>query len=400
MNILEYQAKELLAERGVPVPRGALPLSAYEARSVAAELGASVIVKAQIHAGGRGKAGGVKLAANPAEAAALYDELLGKNLITAQTGPSGARVRRVYMEEALPIEREFYLGFVIDRKEGRVAILAAKEGGSEVERNASAACLQRVVVDPALGPTAYALRDLARELGLEGPARKSFFDLVDKLYHSFVELDCSLLEVNPLALLADGSLAIADCKMAIDDSALFRHPGLLKYRDIDETTSEEYEASKYGLSYVRLDGGSIGCMVNGAGLAMATLDAITARGGSSANFLDLGGGADADAARRAFRIILDDSRVDALLVNILGGIVSCDTVATGIEAAIAESQALMVAAGRKMRIVARLAGNHAEEGRSRLMKSGLGPSFSLKFASNMEEAASFAVAASEESERL
>jgi succinyl-CoA synthetase beta subunit len=300
----------------------------------------------------------------------------------------------------LKIEREFYLGFVIDRKEGRVAVLVAKAGGSEVEGNASAASLLRAIVDPALGPTAHALRDLSRALGLEGSARKSFFDLVGRLYTTFIELDCSLLEVNPLALLSDGSLAIADCKMAFDDSALPRHPELLKLRDIDELPSEEYEASKHGLSYVRLEGGSIGCMVNGAGLAMATLDAISGRGGSSANFLDLGGGADADAARRAFRIILDDSRVDTALVNILGGIVSCDEVAAGIEAAIAESQASMVAAGRKMRIVARLAGNHADEGRSRLMKIALGPGFSLKFASNMEEAASFAVAASEKSERL
>lgn len=392
MDLLEYQAKELLAKEGLPVPAGRLPASAYEAERSAAELGTPVVVKAQVHAGGRGKAGGIKLAATPKEAAALYDELLGKRLVTAQTGSAGAWVRQVYLEKALQIERELYLGFAIDRKEGRAVLIAASEGGMEIERNAShGSHLSRAVVDPALGLTDYALRDIAKSLGLSGAARSGLLDIARRLYAAFVRLDCTLLEINPLALLADGRLAIADCKMSIDDSALFRHAELLRFADIDATAPEEYEASKYGLSYIKLAGsGSVGCMVNGAGLAMATLDAISGRGGRCANFLDLGGGVDADAVKRAFKIILSDERVDTVLVNILGGIVRCDLVAEGIAAAVEEARASLSSGERKLRLVARLAGNHAGEGRELLAKSAASSLCRMEFASNMQEAADLA----------
>ena len=399
MNIHEHQAKEILGRYGVAVPRGILPASAREARAAAEELGGRVVVKAQIHAGGRGAAGGVKLARTPEEAAALYEDFLGMRLVTRQTGPAGARVRRIYLEEALAIDRELYLSFLIDRKEARVAILASAAGGSGVEdsRDASAKLL-RAIVDPALGPASHATRDLARGLGLSGSARQAFISLVAKLYRVFVELDCSLLEINPLALLADGRLSVLDCKMSFDDNALFRHPELLEYRDIEEGPPEEFEASKYGLSYVRLDG-TIGCMVNGAGLAMATLDAVSLRGGSSANFLDLGGGASREAVKKAFQIILEDDRVNAVLVNVLGGIVRCDEVALGIKAAADEARPALAKAGRRVPIVARLAGNHSEEGRELLAGGSLGPDLPVRFAVNMEEAATLAVAAARSGER-
>jgi succinyl-CoA synthetase beta subunit len=396
MNIHEYQAKEILGRYGVAVPRGILPASAREARAAAEELGGRVVVKAQIHSGGRGAAGGVKLAESPEEAASLYEEFLGMRLITRQTGPAGARVRRIYLEEALDISRELYLSLLVDRKEARVAILASASGGGGVEE-AGGGKLLRSLIDPALGPTSHAMRELARGLGLSGPARQDFVALVGKLYRAFVELDCSLLEVNPLAILADGRLAALDCKMSFDDNALFRHPELLEYRDIEEGAPEEFEASKYGLSYVRLDG-SIGCMVNGAGLAMATLDALSLRGGASANFLDLGGGASREAVRKAFQIILEDGRVKAVLVNVLGGIVRCDEVALGIGAAADAARPALAASGRRVPIVARLAGNRAEEGRELLANAGLGPGFPIQFATNMEEAATKAVAAARSGE--
>jgi succinyl-CoA synthetase beta subunit len=391
MNIHEYQAKEILGRKGVSVPRGILPASAREARTAAEELGGSVVVKAQIHAGGRGKAGGIKLASSPDEAAALYEDFLGMRLVTKQTGPGGARVRRVYLEEALAIKRELYLSFLVDRKSARIAIIASAAGGSGVEDGAGKKLL-KALVDPCLGPTVHALRELAGGLGIEARGRQDFFAIVQKLYRVFCDLDCSLLEINPLALLEEGRLLPLDCKMSFDDNALFRHPELLEYRDIEEGAPEEFEASKYGLSYVKLDG-SIACMVNGAGLAMATLDALSLRGGSSANYLDLGGGASREAVKKAFSIILEDGRVKAVLVNVLGGIVRCDEVAQGIAAAARQAGSPLAAAGGCLPIVARLAGNHADEGRVLLANGALGPAFPVRFASTMEEAATLAVAA-------
>jgi succinyl-CoA synthetase beta subunit len=397
MNIHEYQAKEILGASGVSVPRGILPASAREARIAAEELGGRVVVKAQIHAGGRGKAGGIRLAADPEEAAALYEEFLGMRLITKQTGPSGARVRRVYLEEALPIARELYLSFFIDRNKARVSILASAAGGSGVEDAADRKMLG-IAIDPCLGPTVHVMRNIAFGLGLVDRPRQAFFGIVQKLYRVFCDLDCSLLEVNPLALLEDGRLLPLDCKMSFDDNALFRHPELLEYRDIEEGPPEEFEASKYGLSYVKLDG-SIGCMVNGAGLAMATLDALSLRGGTSANFLDLGGGASREAVRKAFSIILEDGRVKAVLVNVLGGIVRCDEVAHGIVAAANTAGPASAFSSGCLPVVARLAGNHAQEGRELLAGGALGPGFRVQLAGSMEEAATLAVAAARSGER-
>jgi len=394
MNIHEYQAKEILAQYGVAVPRGILPSSPIEAVKAAQELGGRVVVKAQIHAGGRGKAGGVKLAETPEEAGKIFNEFLGMLLVTKQNAPDGSWVRHVYVEEAASIKEELYLSIVIDRKIARVVIMASRAGGSGVEDKGGAAnSLNRLVVDPLLGPTPHAVRALGHQLQLDSGCLKEFLDLVPRLYKAFVDLDCSLLEINPLAILEDGHLKVLDCKMSFDDNCYFRHPELFKYRDLFEIIPEEFEAAKYGLTYVRLDG-NIGCMVNGAGLAMATLDAISNRGGMSANFLDLGGGASRNAVKKAFEIICEDKRIKAILINVLGGIVRCDEVAAGIQMAIEAHPEGLVRAGITLPIIARLSGNHAEEGREALSKTPLAPFFTVQFASNMDEAARFAVAAS------
>lgn len=391
MNIHEYQAKEILGRYGIAVPRGRLAVSARDAAITADEFGGHVVVKAQIHAGGRGKAGGVRFAATRDEAASLYEEFLGMRLITRQTGPEGARVRRVYIEEALSIAKEYYLSLSIDRKHARIALLASAAGGGDVEE-ASQGAFARVLIDPCLGPTAHSMRALAVSLGLESACRRMFFGMVQKLYEVFTSCDCSLLEINPLARLSDGRLLPLDCKISFDDNALFRHSELLAYRDIEEGAPEEFEASKYGLTYVKLDG-DIGCMVNGAGLAMATLDALLLRGGTSANFLDLGGGASKEAVRKAFSLIIEDRRVKVILINVLGGIVRCDVVAAGVAEAIAEaSTASYALPKRHIPIVARFAGNRAGEGRS-LLEAIKDDVFPIRFAETMDAAATLAAEA-------
>jgi succinyl-CoA synthetase beta subunit len=387
MNIHEYQAKEILGRYGLAVPRGTLVASSREARIAAENFGGKAVVKAQIHSGGRGASGGVKLAQDPVAAAALYEAFLGMRLVTRQAGPAGARVHRVYVEEALDITKELYLSLSIDRSRARVVLLGSASGGIEVESRLGedGGDLFRADIDPVIGPTAYSVRALSTSLGLSGASARQLLSFVSKLYGLFVDLDCSLVEINPLAVTADGNLVAVDCKMAFDDNALFRHPDNLEYRDIEEGSPEEFEASKYGLSYVRLDG-SIGCLVNGAGLAMATLDAISQRGGAPANFLDLGGAASEKAVRRAFEIILEDRRLVAILVNVFGGIVHCDDVARGIVSAI-DSNAVRVP------LVARLDGNRAEEGRAIFAKAGAECGFHVEFAGDLGEAASLATEA-------
>jgi succinyl-CoA synthetase beta subunit len=271
MNIHEYQAKELLRRYEVPIPKGALVMSAREARIAAESLGGSVVVKAQIQAGGRGAAGGIKAASSPDEAAGLYERFLGMRLVTAQTGPGGRRVRRIYLEERLSVQRELYLSFFVDRAQSGIVVAASASGGMGVEREAGG--LVSRPIDPAIGPTSHSLRAMAAELGLKGAQCASFRAVASALYRVFTELDCSLIEINPLALVKGQQLVALDAKMSFDDSALFRHPEVADLRDMEEESPEEFEASMYGLSFVKLDG-DIGCLVNGAGLAMATLDAI------------------------------------------------------------------------------------------------------------------------------
>lgn len=375
MYVHEHQAKDILARRGVAVPRGRLVSSARDTRVAAEELGGQAVVKAQIHAGGRGKAGGIRVAPSPEEAAALYERMIGSRLVTGQTGPSGRRVRRVYLEERLSADRELYAALSVDRGSGRVVIRASGDGGMDVEGKGA---MSSITVDPAMGPAAFALRDLAAEIGLSGSLAASFSSMATMLYDAFVGLDCSLIEINPLAVVGERVVAL-DAKMAFDDNALYRHPEIAELRDIEEEETEEFEASKYGLSYVKLDG-SVGCLVNGAGLAMATLDAVTAAGGRPANFLDLGGGASEEAVRRAFELLVEDGRAKAALVNVFGGIVRCDAVARGVKAAIA-------ATGTGIPVIVRFAGNRAAEGRAEMEALGA----RARFASSLQEAAAMAV---------
>lgn len=375
MYVHEHQAKEILARRGVAVPRGRLVSSARDTRVAAEELGGEAVVKAQIHAGGRGKAGGIRVAPSPEEAAALYERMIGSRLVTGQTGPSGRRVRRVYLEERLSADRELYAALSVDRGSGRVVIRASGDGGMDVEGKGA---MSSITVDPAMGPAAFALRDLAAGIGLSGSLAASFSSMATMLYDAFVGLDCSLIEINPLAVVGERVVAL-DAKMAFDDNALYRHPDIAELRDIEEEETEEFEALKYGLSYVKLDG-SVGCLVNGAGLAMATLDAVTAAGGLPANFLDLGGGASEEAVRRAFELLAEDGRAKAALVNVFGGIVRCDAVARGVKAAIA-------ATGTGIPVVVRFAGNRAAEGRAEMAALGA----RARFASSLQEAAAMAV---------
>jgi succinyl-CoA synthetase beta subunit len=383
MKIHEYQAKELLGRYGLPVPKGILVASAQDASRAAESLGGRVVVKSQVHAGGRGAGGGIKLATSPEEAAALYERLFGMLLVTKQTGPAGKRVHCIYMEEACSAAREFYLALVVDRSSGRVALLASGQGGGAIEETAGGdpEAVSKTIIDPVIGPATFAIRSVAVSLGLAGKTRSAFIDFVQRAYRMFVELDCDLLEINPLAETADGGLLALDCKLSFDDSALFRHPDILAYRDIEEEVPEELEAAKQGLSYVRLEG-TIGCLVNGAGLALATLDAVSLRGGAPANFLDIGGSATEDAIRRAFVLLAEDGRAKVALVNVFGGIMSCETVARGVARAVEEC-------GLGIPIVARLSGNRAEEGRRVLG----GRVSRARFAVDLEEAATMAVAA-------
>ncbi len=331
MKIHEYQAKEILRQYQVAVPSGNVATTADQSELVAAELGGKVVVKAQIHAGGRGMGGGVKLAANPAEARQAASEILGMQLVTHQTGPEGQRVKKVLVEQASDIEREFYLGITLDRAQCKPVVMASREGGVAIEEVAAATPekILKETVDPAVGLQVFQATRLAFGLGFEGKQVRQAASFILSLYRAYVDADCSLVEVNPLVATADGQLLALDAKIDLDDNALFRHPDLAAMRDLDEEEELEVEAAKYDLSYIKLDG-NIGCMVNGAGLAMATMDIIKLSGAEPANFLDVGGGASAETVENGFRILLSDSNVKAILINIFGGIVRCDRVASGV----------------------------------------------------------------------
>jgi len=366
MNIHEYQAKELLAKFGVPVPQGGVAYTATEAVEVARRLGGKLwVVKAQIHAGGRGKAGGVKLVRSEDEVAAASRELIGKKLVTHQTGPEGRQVKRVYVEAGCDIARELYLALSIDRAAGRITLIAAAEGGVEIEELAERAPdkIMRVDIDPAAGFTPFYARRVAFGLGLSGGQVRAMGEFAAALYRAFTELDAALVEINPLVVTGGGELLALDAKMGFDDNALFRHAEIEALRDEDEEDPIELEAGKHALNYVKLDG-NIGCMVNGAGLAMATMDIIKLYGGSPANFLDVGGGANKEKVTAAFKIILADPAVKGILVNIFGGIMKCDIIAEGIVAAAKE-------VNLSVPLVVRLEGTNVEEGKKILSTSGL-----------------------------
>ena len=366
MNIHEYQAKELLAKFGVAVPRGGVAYTAAEAVAAARRLGGPVwVVKAQIHAGGRGKAGGVKLARSEDEVAAAAAGMLGHTLVTHQTGPAGREVKRVYVEEGCDIDRELYLGVLIDRETGRITLIASTEGGVEIEEVAAKSPdkIMRVAIDPASGIEPFHARNIAFGLGLETGQIGVAVKFVTALYRAFVELDASVMEINPLVVNRAGELIALDAKVGFDDNALFRHPDIAALRDEDEEDPTEVEAGKHGLSYVKLDG-NIGCMVNGAGLAMATMDIIKLHGGSPANFLDVGGGATRERVATAFKLILSDPNVEGILVNIFGGIMRCDVIAEGVVAAARE-------VNLHVPLVVRLAGTNVELGARILRQSGL-----------------------------
>jgi len=366
VNIHEYQAKEILRRYKVNVPRGKVASDPAEAEAAAKELGGSVcVVKAQVHAGGRGKGGGIKLAKSPAEAREIAAKMIGMKLVTHQTGPEGKEVRRVLIEEGCDIGRELYLGMVLDRSIGRLTMMASSEGGVEIEEVAakSPEKVLREEVDPAVGLQAYQARNLAFGLGLPKDSINKAVAFMTGLYKAFVECDCALAEINPLVLTKQGDLLALDCKMGFDDNALYRHPDVREMRDFAEEDPREVEAAKYDLSYIGLDG-NIACMVNGAGLAMATMDIIKFYGGSPANFLDVGGGATTEKVTAAFKILLSDKNVKAILVNIFGGIMKCDVVAAGIVAAAKEVKL-------SVPLVVRLEGTNVELGRKILSESGL-----------------------------
>ena len=366
MNIHEYQAKSLLTKFGVAVPRGAAAFTVDEAEAAAKRLGGSVwVVKAQIHAGGRGKAGGVKIAKSLAEVRDFAKALLGMTLVTKQTGPQGRLVRRLYIEEGVDIRRELYLGLLVDRGSSRVTIIASTEGGTEIEEVAAKTPdkIIKVPVDPATGLMPHHARQVAYGLGLEGDQVKSCVKFVTSCWRAFNELDASIVEINPLVVTGKGDVIALDAKMNFDDNGLFRHPEVAELRDENEEDPAEVEAGKYGLNYIKLDG-SIGCMVNGAGLAMATMDIIKLYGSSPANFLDVGGGATKERVTAAFKIILSDPNVKGILVNIFGGIMRCDIIAEGVVAA-ARELAL------KVPLVVRLEGTNVELGKKILAESGL-----------------------------
>ncbi|MGH9804020.1 MAG: ADP-forming succinate--CoA ligase subunit beta [Candidatus Acidiferrales bacterium] len=383
MKIHEYQAKQIFARYGVPIPRGEVAATPEEARAAAAKLTSEVVVKAQIHAGGRGKGGGIRKAATPEQAETHARNLLGKPLITPQTGPEGRVVRRVLVEETLPIARELYLGLVVDRGQSRVVVMASSAGGMDIEEVAhkDPEAIRREAIDPLTGLEAFQARKLSYALGLEGEQVKQAGALLRALYRTVLETDASLVEVNPLIVTRDGRLVGLDAKINFDDNAHFRHAELRELRDLNEEEPLEIEASKHSLNYIKLDG-NVGCMVNGAGLAMATMDIIQLAGGQPANFLDVGGGASAEQVKNAFRILLSDPHVKAVLINIFGGILRCDRLATGVVAAARE---LHVA----VPIVVRMEGTNVKQGREILKKSGL----NFAVAENMGDAARKVVAA-------
>jgi malate-CoA ligase subunit beta len=384
MDIHEYQAKELLAGFGVAIPRGGVAYSPEQAVYRASEIGgARWAVKAQIHSGARGKAGGIKLCSNEDEVRQAAKGLLGRRLVTHQTGPEGRTVHRLYIEAAVPIQREIYLGFVLDRKSERVMIVASAQGGMEIEEisERSPDAIIRSVVEPAVGLTAFQAREIAFALGLDSAQVTRAVTTLLGCYRAFRDLDATMVEINPLVATTDGQLLALDCKMTFDDNALFRRPNVSELRDYAEEDPRESQAAEYGINYVALDG-EIGCIVNGAGLAMGTMDLIKHAGSSPANFLDVGGGASPEKVCNAFRLVLADPKVRAILVNIFAGINRCDWVAHGVVNAVKELKP-------GVPLVVRLAGTNVEEGRKILKESGL----ELVMAETLTEAAEKVVAA-------
>ncbi len=366
MKIHEYQAKELFKKYRIPIPAGGVAFAVDEALKVARGLGGwPVVVKAQIHAGGRGKGGGVKLARSADEVKAAAGQILGMTLITHQTGPEGRLVRRVLVEQGLNIQKELYLSLIPDRATAKIVIMASEAGGMDIEEVAvkSPEKIIKVFINPLLGLQAYHCRQLAFGLNLSPAASKIFIPMIQNLYRLFVEYDCSLVEINPLVITADETVIALDAKINFDDNALFRHKDVLEFRDLDEENPLEVEASKFNLNYINLDG-NVGNMVNGAGLAMATMDLIKRAGAEPANFLDVGGGASAEMVENGFRIILGDQNVKGILINIFGGILRCDTLAKGVVEAATKT-------GIKVPVVVRMEGTNVEEGRRILAESGL-----------------------------
>lgn len=386
MNIHEYQAKELLAQFGLNIPQGKLAYTATEAEWAARRLGCGTngrvaVVKAQVHSGGRGKAGGVKLAKTPEEAKSIAEKMLGMTLVTNQTGPQGKKVNKLLVAEGCDIEKEYYFALVVNRETASIGVMASTEGGMDIEEVAEKhpEKITTADIDPTIGLQDYTVRKLSLALGfgLGTPLAKDFAKILKGLYQAFIKYDCSMLEINPLILTKQGQLSILDCKMSFDENALYRHPEIQDMRDYEEDDVRELEASKYGLSYVSLEG-NIGCLVNGAGLAMATMDIIKQTGGQPANFLDVGGGASQETVTQAFRIILRDAAVKGIFVNIFGGIMKCDVIANGIVAAAKEL-------GLKVPVVARLEGTNVELGKKIINESGLNITAATSMADGAEK---------------
>ena len=366
MKIHEHQAKEILAKHGVPVPNGIVADTPAEVEAAASKLGTDVVVvKAQIHAGGRGKGGGVKLAKSPAEAKKVANKIIGMTLVTPQTGPEGRKVKKVLVEEGMPIDKELYMGILLDRQTSRVMIMASEAGGMEIEEVA-ADTPEKIIkehVDPITGVKPYLARKVAFALNLKGDALKKMIPFIMNLYQAFIKEDFDMLEINPLIITKDDRVLALDAKVTIDSNALYRQKETMTYRDLDEEDPMEVEASKFNLNYIKLDG-NIGCMVNGAGLAMATMDIIKHSGGEPANFLDVGGGADEEMIENGFRILLSDPHVQGIFINIFGGILRCDILARGVVGA---AKKLKV----KVPIVVRMEGTNMEEGHKILDDSGI-----------------------------
>lgn len=385
MKIHEYQGKAILAKYGVPVPKGRVAFTVEEAETAAKELGGFVVVKAQIHAGGRGKGGGVKVAKNLEEAAKAIRAILGMQLVTHQTGPQGQKVQRLLIEEALPIEKEFYLGITLDRATGKNVFMASSEGGMEIEEVAahSPEKILKETMEPGVGLSAYQARKLAFGIGIPAASVNDAAKNMMLLAKTYDEIDASLAEINPFILTEDGRTLALDAKVNIDDNAMFRHKEFIDLRDFAEEDPLEVEASKFSLNYIKLDG-NIACMVNGAGLAMATMDIIKYAGGEPANFLDVGGGANEEQIKNAFRILLSDSAVKAVLINIFGGILRCDILATGVVNAARELSI-------QVPIVIRMEGTNVKEGKQILKDSG----FNFQVADGMKDAAEKVVRAAQ-----
>jgi len=377
MKIHEYQAKQILSKYGVQIPKGEVTDEPSKAREIADKVGPKVVLKAQVHAGGRGKGGGIKLAGSSGEAEKVAKEMIGMTLVTHQTGPEGKLVKRILVEEALEIDKELYIGIVIDRAKEAPVVMASSEGGVEIEKVAAETpeLIFKEYINPATGFLAFQARNLAFKLGLAGETFKQAVKFIISLYRAFEATDASLAEINPLLVTKQGNVLALDAKMNFDDNALPRHVDIKEMRDLDEEDPLEVEASKFGLNYIKLDG-NVGCMVNGAGLAMATMDIIMHSGGMPANFLDVGGGVSEEAVKNAFKILVSDEDVKAALINIFGGIVRCDLVASGIVKAAKELSL-------NLPMVVRLEGTNVEEGKKILKESGL----SFFPAESMKEAA-------------